>query len=155
MGPVTGVEGDDVEMPVQEQRVTGGVLPRDPGDHIRPVAVRFQDLRLQADLGQLLRDVLRGGPFTRTGIVAGVGRVDPDQVAAQPGDLVLTIECDHVGSFGFDTACPSHPAVAPGLPASFRAGSHTDMTQAQEFANLSPPTRDDGLSCRHHVRVAE
>ena len=48
----------------------------------------LDDLGLDADLGELGRDVLGGCPLPRPGPVAEVGRVDPDQLAAQLDDLV-------------------------------------------------------------------
>src|SRR5262249_22466821 len=51
--------------------------------------VRLQDHRLQAHLGQLRGDVLGGLALAGPRVVAVVGGVDPDQVAADADDLVL------------------------------------------------------------------
>jgi hypothetical protein len=49
----------------------------------------LKDLRRQAHFRQQGGDVLGRRALTRPGVVTPVGRVDPDQVAAQGGDLVL------------------------------------------------------------------
>src|SRR4029077_21261604 len=51
--------------------------------------MRLQDRGLEADLGELGRGVLGGLSLPRARVVARVGGVDPDQVAADADDLVL------------------------------------------------------------------
>ncbi|KPC70460.1 hypothetical protein ADL26_16880, partial [Thermoactinomyces vulgaris] len=89
-GPLVGLGGDDVEVAVEEEgaaaRVGAGVATGDGGAAGRGLV----DLRFEADFGQLLRDVLGGGALALGGrVVAGVGGVDPDEVAGDVDDLVL------------------------------------------------------------------
>ena len=49
----------------------------------------LEELGLDADLVEQAGDVLGGRPLPRPGAVAVVGRVDPDQVAADLDDLGL------------------------------------------------------------------
>src|SRR6202042_1832103 len=88
--PVRRIRRDDVEVAVQEQGRPGLILAGDAGDHAGPAGRGFQDGRLEADVGEERGDVLGRLALAGTGIVAPVGRIDPDQVAAQAGDLVLS-----------------------------------------------------------------
>ena len=80
---------DHIQVPVDEQGGPGRVLARDPGDDAGPALIRLEDGRLEADVGEQSGDVFGGLAFAGAGVVAPVGGVDPDQVAAQGGDLVL------------------------------------------------------------------
>jgi hypothetical protein len=88
-GPVRGVGRDDVQVAVHEEGRPGRILSPDPGHHARPAWVRFQDCRLQADLAEEGGNVLGREPLTGPGVIPVVACVDPDQVAAQDGDLVF------------------------------------------------------------------
>jgi hypothetical protein len=59
------------------------------GDHASALGVRFQDRGLEAGLGELGGGVFGGLALPRAGVVARIGGVDPDQVAADVDDLVL------------------------------------------------------------------
>ena len=109
--PVRRIRRDDVEVAVQEQGRPGLVLAGDAGDHAGPAGRGFQDGRLEADLGEERGDVLGRLALAGTGVVAPVGRIDPDQVAAQAGDLVLS--GDVVVARG-GWSLRHHPMVAPG-----------------------------------------
>jgi hypothetical protein len=109
--PVRRIRRDDVEVAVQQQRRPALVLTGDAGDHAGPAGRGFQDGRLEADVGQENGDVLGRLAFAGTGVVAPVGRIDPDQVAAQAGDLVLS--GDVVVARG-GWSLRHHPMVAPG-----------------------------------------
>src|SRR5262249_17117433 len=75
-----------------------------------PAPVGLQEDWLQADLVEKGGDVLGRGTLTGPGIVPVVGRVDPDQVAAQGGDLVF-------GGHGRVRWVLGHvPIVAPAAP---------------------------------------
>ena len=89
MPPVGRVSGDDIEVTMDQQRRTGRILARDPGDDAGPAGMGLQDLRLEPGLGQERRDVFGRLTLTRTGMVTGVTGVDPDQVAADRDNLVV------------------------------------------------------------------
>ena len=109
--PVRRVGGDHVEVAVEEQGRPVRVLAGDAGHHAGPAGGRLQDGRLQADLGEERGHVLGRLAFAGAGVVAAVGRIDPDQVAAQASDLVLS--GDVVGARG-GWSLRHHPMVAPG-----------------------------------------
>ena len=112
MLPVRRVGGDDVEVAVDQQGGPGLVLAFETGDDAGPPGVRFQDLRLEADVREEGGDVLGGLPLTGAGVVAGVRGVDPDQVAADVDDLV---QCGGlVRCHGF--IVPPGSARVPGRP---------------------------------------
>ncbi|GES33176.1 hypothetical protein San01_56640 [Streptomyces angustmyceticus] len=90
VGPVVGVGRHDVGVPVDEQAGPRAVLALDPGDRRGPALVGLEDLRFEAHLGELLRDVLGGGPLPRARVVAVVAGVHPDQIPAEVDHLVLT-----------------------------------------------------------------
>src|SRR5258706_145797 len=93
--PVIRVEGDDIQVAVNQQSRPGRILALDPGDNAGAVLARLEQGGLEADLGKEPGDMLGGHPFARPGVVAGVGRVDPDQVAGQAGDLLLRGDGGH------------------------------------------------------------
>src|SRR5690606_14140394 len=63
--------------------------PGDAYDAVRAPRCALDGLGLEAHLAQRRDDVLSSFALTRTGPVTRVRGVDPQQVAAQPGDLVL------------------------------------------------------------------
>ena len=63
----------------------------------RAAGIRFVDLRVQTDLAQLSDDVCRGLNLARSRAVAGIRRVDPQQVPAQVDDLVLGLDGGGLG----------------------------------------------------------
>ena len=75
-------------MAVHEQRPSGRVGALEPGDNARPAWCGLQDRRLQADLGQPFRHVLRGGALIAV-TFAEVDRGNPDELMA------------HLDRFGF------------------------------------------------------
>ena len=88
--PLGRVGGDDVQVPVHQQGGPAAVGALDAGDQAGPARLGLADLGLDADVGELAGDPLGGGPLPRAGRgVAGVRRVDPDQVGQQLGDLGL------------------------------------------------------------------
>ena len=118
-GPVGGVGGNDVQVAVDEQGRPGRVLPAQPGHHARPARVRLQHHRLQAHVGEQGGDVLGRWALAGPRVIPVVARVDPDQVAAQAGDLVF-------GGHGRARCMLGHPPiVAPAAgsgPAALAAG---------------------------------
>src|SRR6202035_332296 len=87
--PVGGVGGDDVQVAVDEEGGSCLVLARDAGYHGGALGVGFQELRLEAGVGEEFGDVLGGGSLAGAGVVAGIRGVDAEQVAADVDDLVL------------------------------------------------------------------
>ncbi len=104
--PVAGVGRDHVEVTVDEQRWPSRIRPADPGHHAGAAGTGFQHDGFQADLGEQSGDVFCRGALARTGMVAGVRGVDPDQFAAQGSDLIL--RCRLAG--GRERG---HPAIVP------------------------------------------
>ncbi len=84
-----GVGGDDVEVAVDEEGGAFGVPAGDSGYQAGALGVRFEDHGLEADVGEESGDVLGRLALARTGVVAVVRGVDPDQVTADVHDLVL------------------------------------------------------------------
>jgi hypothetical protein len=80
---------DHVEVTVDEEGGSFAVPALDAGDDAGALGVRFQDYGVEAYLGQESGDVFGGLALAGTGVVAGIGGVDPDQVAADGHDLVL------------------------------------------------------------------
>lgn len=115
MGPVVGVGRYDVGVAVDEQPGPRAVLALDAGDGRGAALVGLEDLRLQADLGELLRNVLGGGPLTRARVIAVVAGIHPDQIPAQIDDLVLAgdrtarLRLAHTASSGFTAAASRTP----------------------------------------------
>ena len=109
--PVRRVGGDDVEVAVDEQGGPGWSSPVMRVTTLARPGRGFQDGRLEADLGEERGDVLGRLALAGAGVVAPVGRIDPDQVAAQAGDLVLS--GDVVVARG-GWSLRHHPMVAPG-----------------------------------------
>ena len=73
---------------MDEQGAAGPVGARDAGHQAGAAGQALPDLGFEPDLGQLGGHVLGGDPFARArGLVAGVGGVDADQVAAQLHDF--------------------------------------------------------------------
>ena len=65
-------------------------LARVAGDDARAAGCALADRRLQTDLRQFGRDILGRDPLAGARVVvAGVGAVDSDQVAAESNDLRL------------------------------------------------------------------
>ena len=87
--PVGGVGRHDVEVAVDAQRARLAVGPGDAHGDADAARVALERLGLQAHLAQLLDDVGRGLGLPRAAAVAVVGRVDADQLLAEPDDLVL------------------------------------------------------------------
>ena len=87
--PVGRIGRDHVQVTMDQQRGPGGVLPLDAGDHAGPALVGLEDGRLEADLVEQPGDVFGGLAFPGAGVIAPVSGIDPDQVAAQSGYLVL------------------------------------------------------------------
>ena len=103
--PVTGLGGYDVEVAVDEQARPAGVLALPPHDEAGPAVGRLEDLRLEPHLGEQPRNVLGRHSLPRPAAVAVVGRVDPDQVAADVDDLVLGGRYVRVGALGHGASC--------------------------------------------------
>src|SRR5215470_19951109 len=78
-------------MTVDQQGATARIRARQPRDHVAaPGRARLDIDGLVADLGELGGHVLGGLPLPHNrGRVAGVRRVDPDQVAGETDDLVF------------------------------------------------------------------
>ena len=88
--PVAGVGRHHVQVPVDKQGRAAPVRALDPGHQAGALGVRLKHRRLQADLAEQPRHVLRGPPLARPRVVARVGRVDPDQVPADVDNLILS-----------------------------------------------------------------
>ena len=88
-GPVLRGGGHHVGVTVQHQRRPARVHPGQSHDDVRPPRRGLEELRLEPDLLQRGHDVLGRCPLPRPGTVAVVRRVDPQQVLADAGDLVL------------------------------------------------------------------
>ena len=105
-------------------------------------------------------DVLRRRPLPRPAAVAVVGRVDPDQVAADLDDLVLRARdvgagLGHGASYGWrGDARPSPPrAILPHGAAAPAAAVPRALLGLLRALRGGPPGRSD--RARHLVRVAE
>jgi hypothetical protein len=96
VGPLLGLGRHDVEVAVDQQRVASRVGALHAGDHARTTWCGLVQLRIEADLGQLLRDVLRGRPLAGPPARPVVDGRETDQVAAEVDDLVLGVR--HRGS---------------------------------------------------------
>ena len=129
VAPVRRVGRDDVQVAVDQQGGPAPVLALDSGDHAGALGVRLQDRRLQAHLGQLRGDVLGGLALTGARVVARVGGVDPDQVAADADDLVLR---------GHLVRC--HPPIVA-------------LVRGLGAAALRPGAREDSLACATRLRA--
>ena len=141
---------------MDEQGGPGPVLAFYPRDHAGALGVRLQDRGLQADLGELGRGVLGGLALPRAGVVARVGGVDPDQVAADADDLVLR---GHVVSCHAPIVAlrwPGGAAGPAGCAGGVRRRGGTGGPGAQEA--LQPlwqhPCRGLLHGCRSHVAGA-
>jgi hypothetical protein len=91
--PIRLLGWDDIEVTVDQECPLGLIFARNTNDHAGPARPGLEDLRSQVDLGQFRGNVLCGTALPRSGVVAVVGRVDLDELAAQIDDLVLG--CDH------------------------------------------------------------
>ena len=92
-----------------------GRLVSSPSNRATTLVRRSADSQnggLEADLGELLGDVLRRLPLPRAAAVAVVRRVDADQVAAEVDDLVLRARDVGAGS----ARVPPRSRVAGILP---------------------------------------
>ena len=87
--PVGGVGRHDVEVAVQAQRAAVAVGAGQPHGDADPPGVALEGLRLEADLAQPVDDVGRRLGLAGAAAVPVVARVDPDQLLADPDDLVL------------------------------------------------------------------
>src|SRR5690625_4461588 len=76
-------------MPVHQQRRPPRIGPRNPRDDTAAPGMRLIDRRFDPDLVQLSGDILCRHALPRPGMVAVVGRVDRDELLAQPHDLAL------------------------------------------------------------------
>lgn len=169
--PVVGVGGDDIGVAVDEQGGPGGILALDPGDGRGTAPVGLEDPRFETHLGELLGDIFGGGPLSRSGVVAVVAGVDPDQIAAEVDDLVLAgggparVRLAHAAhSHGRCWWSPHPPAYRPRTPRRFPA-RHTPVTRYEggQGRDRAPPIVCYGFprrngpepSGRHLVRVAE
>ena len=91
--PVGGVGGDDVEVAVDRETGTRRVRPLD-ADHDRgPTRLALDEDGVEADLGELFHDVFGRLALAGAGAVAVVDRLEPDEVGADPGDLILGSGC--------------------------------------------------------------
>ncbi len=135
--PVGRVGRDHVGVPVDEQGGPGGVLALDARDGGSAALVRLEDLRLETDLGELLRHVLGGEPLTGARVVAVVAGVDPDQVTTEVHDLLLGVpDADglaraalaHAASFRCRCGAPSHPPA----PTSHTQGRASPVTHRSQ-----------------------
>ncbi len=86
--PVRRIRRHHVEMTVDEQRCPTRVTAFDPADDAGTARFRFQQGRLQADLGEFGGNVLGDRPFIAV-TAAPVHRVDPQQVPADLDRLIL------------------------------------------------------------------
>ena len=87
--PVRRAGRHHVQVTVHQQARPFAVPTADPGHHAGSLGMRFQDRRLEAYLGQQAGHVFGGQPLAGARVVAGVRRVDPDQVTADVHNLVL------------------------------------------------------------------
>ena len=85
--PVAGDSGDDVEVPVQHQGGFVGVSAGDAGHQVRAPRDGLVVLDVEAQLGEEGPDVLGGLALALGATLAVVGRVEPDEVARDAGDL--------------------------------------------------------------------
>ncbi|WP_324278686.1 hypothetical protein [Blastococcus brunescens] len=61
--PLGRIGGDDVEVPVHEERGPAAVGTRDAGDEAGPARLGLVDLRFDADVGELAGDPLGRRPL--------------------------------------------------------------------------------------------
>ena len=87
--PVGGVGRHHVEVPVHAERTALAVGTRDAHGDADPPRVALEGLRLQADLAQQVDDVLGRLRLAGAAAVPVVAGVDPDELLADPDDLVL------------------------------------------------------------------
>jgi hypothetical protein len=87
--PVGGMGRHDVEMPVHDEPRAAGVSALQPHHDRRTPRAALHELRSQADLVQRGHDVFGCRSLAIAAVVARVDRRDPDEVAADLGDLVL------------------------------------------------------------------
>ncbi|MCY1239541.1 hypothetical protein D9M72_523380 [compost metagenome] len=83
-------------MPVDHQGAGGGVLPRNPGDHVGPARRRFENLCVQPHFGDEAGGVFRSRALPGTCSVAVVRSVYPDQFLADPDNFILGAYFSHV-----------------------------------------------------------
>jgi hypothetical protein len=74
---------------VDEQGGLAPVFAFDPRDQARPLRMRLDHRGGQPDLTEQPGDVLGRLPLPGPGVIPRVRRVDPDQVAANPHDLLV------------------------------------------------------------------
>ena len=87
--PVRGVGRHHVEVAVDEQRGPPAVLAGNARDHAGALGARLEDGGLDADVGEELGNALGGMALAGAGVITRVGRVDADEVGAEPGYLIL------------------------------------------------------------------
>ena len=85
--PVVGVRRDDVEVPVQQDRVGVRLLALHAGEDTRASWGCLDELGVETDLGEQSRDVLSGVALLRARVVAVVAGVELDESAAEVDDL--------------------------------------------------------------------
>jgi hypothetical protein len=137
--PVVRARGDDVEVTVDEERRPRGVGARDARDDVGPARLRLDDVGLEADLGEQPGDVLGGLPLPRTGPVAEVRRVDPDELAADVDDFRLRA-AGHGLCAGPAQLGHGHPSTSSaGCPASLPAGCDGAAVGAEAAPTTRPP----------------
>ncbi len=88
--PVRRVGGHHIEVAMNEQGRPGRILAGDPGKQACPFGMRLQQYWLDADLSKQGGNVLSRRALARTGVIARIRGVDPDQVAGQRGHLVAS-----------------------------------------------------------------
>ena len=137
MPPVRRAGRHHVEVTVHEQGRPVPVPAGDARDHAGALGVRLQDGRLEVDLRQESGDMFGGLALAGTGVISRVGRVDPDQVAADVHDLGL---CGHLVRCHPSIVAPGR-CVRPVVPAWPRISLSRDSPEAAGFAKVSQPMR--------------
>ena len=135
--PVRSGGGDDVEVTVDDQTRADRIGTLETEQDAGAARGALDKHGVQPDLLQLPHDVLGRGPLPRAGSVAGVRRVDPQQVAAQPGGVILERGSRHVGQ-GMSPPC--RLGGRPPCVLSFR-GAHRTGDQV-----VCPPRPGGGMA---------
>lgn len=130
MGPVRRFGRYDVEVTVRQRRFTGAAAS--PRDHLGASALGLEQLRLDADLVQQRRDVLGRGSLPGPVLVAVVGGVDADQVAAdvEAGSYAAAL-----------TTAPRAPREAPTAAARRRTGARAGRRNGRVPRRARPGRR--------------
>ena len=152
--------GHHVEVAVDHQGTGGRIFTGHPGDHVGAAGRGFENFGGESHFFDQAGRVFGGRALPRTGSVAVVRGVDPDEVLADPDNFIFGQDVRHGKLLGFNGWCGALRLLHPAYPhAPCRRRFHVSGKFMLEFFSLLPRDakrrKAGNVVGKHPARVAE